>query len=350
MTDFVLAGADPHMMLSHLALCGLAAIVEEEGLGDIRLSWTPGMGSRPVLSAEDATAETIGAAVQRHAARLDDPGSWLKQQLSATETGALMSPRISVIPDLDGWHSMQNRRHDVLDQLTASRATLDLRLVAALGEPSYWRRNQKGDRLQDDGASRLDMQPRNRGMEFVGNRLRPLAAAVSARTPAQISNGLSGRSTRDEIGKDDTQSRTPTGLADPGPTDNALAWCALWGISQFPVAFRRNDFALTSAHIGRGTAGFYALPVWSGRWRTARYRSVVAAGHIIRFAAGGLTSTDLGRKTDPDDIVAVDTAAREWLNVRGVTSVVRFEVRRFGSASAPERRAARGTILKTGRP
>ncbi len=337
MTDFVLAGADPHTMLSHLALCGLAAIAEEEGLADVRLSWTPGMGARPVLSAADATAETVGAAVHRHAARLDDPGSWLNRHLSDTEKRALMSPRISVIADADGWRSLQDRRHDTLDQLTRAQAMLDLRLIAALGEPSYWSRNRKGDRLQDDGASRMEMQPRNQGSEFVGNRLRPLAAAVAARTPAQISDGLRGRTVRDEIGKDDTQSRTPTGLADPGPTDNALAWCALWGISQFPIAPRRDDFARTSAHIGRGTAGHYALPVWSGQWRTARYRSVVASGQITRFAESGLTPGTL------------DTAAREWLATRGVTSVVRFEVRRFGSASAPERRAARGTILKTGR-
>lgn len=348
MTDFVLAGADPHTMLSHLALCGLAAIAEAEGLRDVRLSWTPGMGARPVLSAEDATAETIGAAVRRQAARLDDPGSWLYRPLSDTEKRALMSPRISVIPDLDGWHSLQARRHDVLDQLTAARAMLDLRLIAALGEPSYWRRNPKGDRLQDDGASRLEMQPRNRGSEFVGTRLRPLAAAVAARTPVQISDGLRGRSIRDEITEGKDSELTATGLAGPGPTDNALAWCALWGISQFPIAFRRNDFALTSAHIGRGTAGYFALPVWSGRWRTARYRSIVASGHLTRFAELGLTSNDLGRKIDPDGAIAADTVSQQWLAARGVTSVVRFEVRRFGSPSAPERRAARGTLLRTG--
>lgn len=339
MTDFVLAGADPHTMLSHLALCGLAAIAEEADLQDVRLSWTSGMSARPVLSAEDATAETIGDAVQQHAARLTDTGSWLNRQLSDTAKGALMSPRISVIADTEGWRSLQDRRHDVLDQLTQARAMLDLRLIAALGEPSYWRRNKKGDRLQDDGASRLEMQPRNQGSEFVGNRLRPLAAAVAARTPEQISDGLRGHSIRDEIGDDKPLSRTPTGLADPGPTDNALAWCALWGISQFPIALRRGSFAATTTHIGRGSAGHYGLPVWSGRWRTARYRSVVASGHITRF-----TESELAPST-----TAVDAAAREWLAARGVTGVVRFEVRRFGSASAPERRAARGTILKTGR-
>ncbi|HWS34099.1 MAG TPA: hypothetical protein VN408_15315 [Actinoplanes sp.] len=330
MTDFVLAGADPHTMLSHLALCGLAAIAEEEGLRDVRLSWTPGMRARPVLSADDATADMIGAVVQRHAARLTDAESWLNRDM---EKRALMSPRISLIADLGGWRSLQDRRHDVLDQLTEARALLDLRLIAAIGEPSYWRRNSKGDRLQDDGASRMEMQPRNQGSEFVGNRLRPLAAAVAARTPIQISDGLRGRTSRDEIGKDDTQSRTPTGLADPGPTDNALAWCALWGIAQFPIAYRRDAFARTTAHIGRGTAGHYALPVWSGRWRTARYRSVAVSAHLTRFA----------------ESATGDGTAREWLAARGVTGVVRFEVRRFGSPSAPERRAARGTILKTGR-
>ena len=43
MTDFVLATADPTAMLSHMALYGLAAIVEDGGLDDVRLSWTGGM-------------------------------------------------------------------------------------------------------------------------------------------------------------------------------------------------------------------------------------------------------------------------------------------------------------------
>lgn len=348
MTDFALAGADPRTMLSHLALCGLAAIVEEGGLRDVRMSWTPGMGSRPVLSAPQATAEVIGELVRQHAARLSQPETWPNQHLTDGENRALMSPRISVIPDLDGWRSLQTRRHRVLDQLTAQRALLDLRFVAALGEPSYWRRNSKGDRLQDDGASRMEMQPRNQGSEFVGNRIRPLAAVVAARTPAEISDGLSGRRVRDEIGKDQLLSRTPTGLADPGPTDNAVAWCALWGISQFPIALRTGDFAATSGHLGRGTAGYFAVPVWAGRWRTSRYRSIVAAGQLSRFAQTGLTAKDLAQPSG-NDVTAGVAAAREWLSARGVTGVVRFEVQRHGSDSAPERRAARGTILKTGR-
>jgi CRISPR-associated protein Csb3 len=347
MTDFILAAADSETMLSHMALHGLAAIVEDGGMEDVRLSWTEGMAPRPVLSAPQATPETIGELVRRHAARHDAAESWPSRQISDGEKRALMSPRISVITTSDGWRNLQDRRHDVLDRLINARALLDLRLIAALGEPSYWSKNRKGDRLQDDGASRLEMQPRNQGSEFVGNRLRPLAAAVAARTASAVADGLLGHSVRDEIGKDHRASRTPTGFAAPRPTDNALAWCALWGISQFPIAQRTKDFAIATGHIGRGTAGYFYVPVWNGRWRTARHRTILASRQLSRFATTGLSPKDLGR--DLDDDAAQREAARQWLACRGVTAVVRFAVHRFGSDSAPERRAMLGERLKTGR-
>jgi CRISPR-associated protein Csb3 len=347
MTDFVLATADSETMLSHMALYGLTAIVEDGGMEDVRLSWTVGMMPRPVLSAPQATPETIGEIVRRHAARHDAPESWPSRAISDGEKRALMSPRISVISTSDGWDNLQGRRHDVLDRLTAERALLDLRLIAALGEPSYWRKNRKGDRLQDDGASRLEMQPRNRGSEFVRNRIRPLAAAVAARTAAEVSDGLLGRTVRDEVGKDQPTSLTPTGFAAPGPTDNALAWCALWGISQFPIALRTSGFATATGHIGRGTAGYFYVPVWNGRWRTAQHRTILASGALSRLATTGLLPKDLGRNADDD--APRREAARQWLADRGVTAVGRFPVHRFGSDSAPERRAMLGELLKTNR-
>jgi CRISPR-associated protein Csb3 len=345
MNDFVLASAESETMLSHMALYGLAAIVEDHGLEGVRLSWTGGMEPRPVLSAPQATPEAIGEIVRRHAARHDTLESWPRRQISDGDQRALMSPRITVISTSEGWRSLQDRRHEVLDQLTDARALLDLRLIAALGEPSYWRKNRKGDRLQDDGASRLEMQPRQQGSEFVGNRLRPLAAAVAARTAAAVADGLLGRSVRDEIDKG--KHRTPTGFAAPRPTDNALAWCALWGISQFPIAQHTNGFATATGHIGRGTAGYFFVPVWAGRWRTARHRTILASGALSRFAATGLPPDSIGRASDDD--ASLGEAARQWLASRGVTAVVRFPVHRFGSDSAPERRAMLGKRLKTGR-
>ncbi|QSB16760.1 hypothetical protein JQS43_11035 [Natronosporangium hydrolyticum] len=347
MTDFVLASAAPDVMLSHLALYGLAAIVEDGGLDDVRLSWTGGMSPRPVLSAPQATPERIGEIVRRHAAGGDDPDNWPSRQISDREKRALMSPRISVIAEREGWQELQDRRHEVLDRLTGARALLDLRLIAALGEPSYWRLNKQGQRLQDDGAHRMEMQPRNQGSEFVGNRLRPLAAAVAARTAGEVADGLLGRRVRDEVGKDKPDSRTPTGLAAPGPTDNALAWCALWGISQFPIAARTSGFATATGHIGRGTAGYYYVPVWAGRWRTARHRTILASKQLAEYAATGLTPKELGRSAE-HSVEAPVAAARQWLADRQVISVVRFPVHRFGSASAPERRAMLGELLKVG--
>ena len=104
MTDFVLATADPETMLSHLALYGLAAIAEEGGVEDVRLSWSGGMMPRPVLSAPQATPETLGEIVRQHAGRHDAPESWPSRQVSDGEKRALMSPRISVITTGDGWH------------------------------------------------------------------------------------------------------------------------------------------------------------------------------------------------------------------------------------------------------
>lgn len=346
MTEFVLGTAEPKTMLSHMALYGLAAIVEDGGLDDVRLSWTGSMTPQPVLHAPRATPETVGEIVRAHAARRAVPESWPNRPVHEGEKGALMSPRISSITTGDGWRSLQRRRHDVLDELTDSRSFLDLRLIAALGEPSYWNFNRKGQRLQDNGASRLEMQPRNTGSEFVRTRIRPLAKAVAARTVSAVSDGLLGNTVRDESEKDKFDSRTPAGFASPGPTDNALAWCALWGISQFPIAQRihtagaRDGWADTTGHTGSRGSGHFYTPVWQGLWRTARLRSIVASGQLRRFVGIGLNPKEAEPQKD---------AARQWLASRGVTSVVRFTVERHGSDSAPERRAGLGELLKTGR-
>lgn len=94
-----------------------------------------------------------------------------------------MSPRLATVPDKASWRDLQAARHRELDELTTSAKVTDLRFLAALGEPCYWSRNRKGDPLQDDGASRWEMQPRNQGSEFVGSRLRKLAIAVVGRAP-----------------------------------------------------------------------------------------------------------------------------------------------------------------------
>ncbi len=195
--------------------------------------------------------------------------------------------------------------------------------------------------MQDDGAARFEMQPRNQGSEFVGTRLRQLAGTVASRDPARILAGLRGDSpVEDELSHNMSDSRTATGLASPGPTDNALAWCALWGISQFPLAKRVNsagrtsDPAVTSGHLSYRRKEWFYVPMWRGPWRPARLRSVLASQDLRTAAAAGL---DLAGYSE-----AQISAARAWLSARNVEGIMRFNIRRFGSDNAPERRAMRG--------
>jgi CRISPR-associated protein Csb3 len=336
---------DPYAALSHLACYGLAAILEDAG-HDVRLEWTDRLRTRPKVSGADIDEDRIGCLVKVHAARLIEQDAWLTRNITLKGTPrGLMSPRLTQFPDEQTWRQVQRSRHNVLDQLAEQRRLLDLRLLAALGEPAYWNCDDKNRILQDDGASRWEMQPRNQGSEIVGSRLRKLADAVAERSPAAIVAGLRGTAVRDEIGNDKVDSRTATGLASPGPTDNALAWCALWGISQLPITpristNRRPAPAATSGHIGRSRNEWFCLPVWHQPWRPAKLRTILASAQLRTAACDGLPAT----VRDLPSQLAI-TAARRWLNARDVAGVIRFPIQRFGSDNAPERRAMCGQLV-----
>jgi CRISPR-associated protein Csb3 len=347
MTQLTLAGCEPRTLLSHMALYGLAAILEAGGVRDVRLGWAGTANPQPCVSAADADDISLAELVLDHARTRNTGKSWARRDVTfavksqgapKTATKALMSPRLSQFAGPAAWELVQQSRWEVLDELTAGHHWLDLRFLAALGEPCYWSCNRKGDTLQDDGASRLEMQPRNQGSEFVGTRLRKLADTVAQRDAAKVLAGLTGQSVDDELGDNSPGSRTATGLASPGPTDNALAWCALWGISQFPLAMRINDTAQTSGHFSRGRKEWFYVPMWQGAWRPARLRSVLASQELRTFAGTRLTA--------PDGVSDLEVSkARAWLRARGVEGAVRFEILKFGSDNAPERRAMSGHLI-----
>lgn len=348
MTQITLTGCEPRTLLSHLALYGLGAILEADGVRNVRLAWDPPATPRPVLSADGTDETELAARVGRHAQTHAAADSWVQRDATLTvrsqdkpkpATKALMSPRLSVFWDQETWDLVQHSRHDALDQLAAIGGWLDLRFLAALGEPCYWSYTIKGEPFQDDGASRFEMQPRNTGSEFVGTRLRKLAGTVALRDTAKILAGMQGKSTEDELDSS-PDSRTATGLAGLGPTDNALAWCALWGISQFPIAMRVNGTgrgsgtAVTSGHISHRPGESFYVPVWKGQWRPARLRTVLASLQLRTVAATGL---GLPGYTDPQI-----SATHAWLAAQNVEGIMRFPIHRFGSDKAPERRAMRG--------
>jgi CRISPR-associated protein Csb3 len=334
MSTFVMRGADPHVLLHHMAFYGLADILDGAGVEDVRLVWD---GGRPTISGKDLSPQIVDEAVREH---VTGRRSWADRTFGAEKRG-LMSPRLTVLTTEAAWQELHHGREQVLDELTDQQAWPDLRYLAALGEPCYWSVNPEGKRLQDDGASRLEMQPRNRGSEFVGNRLRKLSEKLLARKPGHIAAGLDGSRTVDELGgKPDSVSAT--GLTTPGPVDNALVWCALFGIGQFPIAMRIKATAITSGHLGRSRREWFYVPVWEGAWRLARLRSILACAQLHRAAAirlAGVGGDDLDKQ-----------AAATWVRARGVVGVLRFPIGRFGSDNAPERRALRAQAVSLADP
>jgi CRISPR-associated protein Csb3 len=329
MNTFVMRGADQSVLLHHVAFYGLADILDTAGVTGLRLTWD---GTRPVISGDQLTPGIVEDAVRAH---VEGRRSWVQASTRPDRRG-VMSPRLTPFSTDAAWQAHQTARETILDDLTERKAWADLRYLAALGEPCYWRFTRRGEPLQDDAASRLEMQPRNRGSEFIGNRLRPLTENLPARPAGQIAAGLDGGILLDELGgKPDSVSAT--GLAMPGPVDNALVWCALWGTGQFPLAMRTDRAALTSGHLGRSRREWFYVPVWSTPWRPARLRSILASQQLRDAASTGINQ--------PGTSALGTRAAATWLRARGAIGILRFPIGRFGSDNAPERRARQGEAI-----
>ncbi|MEV5412130.1 hypothetical protein AB0K60_25245 [Thermopolyspora sp. NPDC052614] len=330
MNDTILGG-DPRRLISHLALYGLAAICADAGHTDLRLSWTAGMTPRPRLTIDP---DLVGPIVHAHAATRH----WTQETIDlAGKPRGLMSPRLTAIADEEGWRDLRNRRHAVLDTLTTARADGDLRLLAALGEPCYWRADPRTGRiLQDEAANRLEMQPRNNGAEFVRTRLSKIAKVIADRTPTQILDGLLGNRVRDEFSKNAPDGCSATGLDTPGPVDNAIVWCALWGISQTSLALQTTRAAVTSASVRIDRTEHLFTPLWHTPWHPARLRTILTSRPLNQAATAFLRGGTL------------DTACRHWLAARGVTAVITFPVTIHGSDKAPERRVGTGKLHPLG--
>src|SRR5580700_1854137 len=101
MTQLTLAGCDPRTLLSHMALYGLAAILEAGSVQDVRLGWA-------------GTANT-----RKSWARRDVTFAVKSQGAPKTATKALMSPRLSQFAGPAAWELVQHSRWEVLDELTA---------------------------------------------------------------------------------------------------------------------------------------------------------------------------------------------------------------------------------------
>lgn len=67
MTSIVLGGNEPRTLISHMALYGLSAIFDSEGVRDVRLGWTTSANPRPAVTVPGLDDVTAAAVVGGHA-------------------------------------------------------------------------------------------------------------------------------------------------------------------------------------------------------------------------------------------------------------------------------------------
>lgn len=350
----------------HMTLLGLAAIAESQGISECAVSWTDEMTPRPAFTFA-GTWEDVCDAVLRHARSVTESGSWMHQLISfktdsnpdssatpdqAGKSGkkksdgfSLFSPRVKAISSDADWQAYEDRRMAVIDELENEQDALSLRLIGSLGRPAYWGRESAKTIKQDDGASRWEMKTRNKGEEFVSNRLVHLGQWLAGREPNQVSSALLGQTELDEKGKTPAHdSRLGTGLQAPGRADAIAAWCALWGISQFEVAQRLRHVSATAGYSvrpqnpirTRAAGGVFYLPIFTQPTGLAKYRVVSNSSHLLQAA-----QQILDTQTDPT-IVAAQSV--HWLRDKNVAAIATFPMHITGNLSAPERWAKTGEI------
>lgn len=340
MNEYTLPG-DIRDAFSHMSLIGLAAILESAGDSNVAIRWSGGMDPKPQIKST-FTWDEIAKVVHEHATASNDETSWLHVKSDiANRPTAVFSPRVKGMSETE-WQAFVGQRNKAIDGFeTVSSSELDRRMIGALGMPAYWSRSRAGERLQDDGATRWEMKTRNKGEEFVGNRLLPLAGAVSLRSTREVAAGLSGKKEVDELGKGSLMSRTPTGLRHPSLVDSVRAWCALWAISQFPLRFQTNAIARTAGYFGTRRAGYFYLPVFGEYSTMPRVRAVLSSGHLSTVADFNVAQV---RSTLPDTGAGEPQMASEWLRNRGIRGMVTFEMAKSDNASAPEKWARTGVL------
>lgn len=332
-TTFTVAGGIGEG-LTHFAAAGLAEILVDAGERPVRWGWIDGTPARAVVESP-VSVQRIGEIVSAHARVHAEPGSWVQAALDGRR--GVLSPRVAAPKSREAWVAQEQVRRGALDRISPG-SQLDHRFVAALGRPAYWNVDTATPN-PDAGASRWEMKTRNRGETFVGERLAPLADIVAARDGQSILDGLSGVALVDEAGKGKADSRTATGLVSPRPVDNAVAWCALWGLSASMVWWRPTGVAPTVAvgKVGATHPTMAVLPVFTTTVTPARYRGVLRSAAWAGLCAGLMEH--------PDGVGSLPVEVLTGVTSMGVDICVVFHIEKAGSDSAPERYLTGGALM-----
>ncbi len=115
MSELRLRG-DLRTALTHMTMLGLAAILEEAGVEDVRVGWTDELDARPVVWTAGVDFEDAAEIVRQHAVRRASERSWLAAvlDLRGREAG-LMSPRITAPRDRAEWERLADARAGQID-------------------------------------------------------------------------------------------------------------------------------------------------------------------------------------------------------------------------------------------
>lgn len=331
MNELIIAGSITSA-LTHFAVLGVAGIVERHNEVEASVCWIDEPEPQACVLTELDQVD-IAQRIKEHASRHTDPTSWVQRRVeSGPRAGVgLFTARVRP-PGADEWADYLRDRELARD--AAAFDSIDARIQLALGEPAWWRVTKTESR-PDDGASRWEMKTRNRGQEFLVDRLAPLAVAVASRSAERVLAGLVGEIRDDETGKNSPESRTATGLAMPGPTDSVLAWCALWGLHVAPTVMRFAGVAQSPGVWRRDVVHprIALLPAFVQPVSTRRFSEVLTSRQFD-FAGPRASATDEDRIAE----------ARSWLREQGVRALIRFPIRKGGSSSAPERQLLAGQV------
>lgn len=336
MSILTLAG-DLESALTHFCGLGLAMIVSEESGQNAYLRWDSANSPRLQVQIPGLDELDMAQAIQSHARRHGEPVSWVQTRIEHENRAnvGLFSPRIKTPSSPSSWIALTGQRDAVIADLESSGSYLDLMFIQGLGQPGYWCVDDKEYR-PDRAASRWEMKARNRGEEFIGNRLSAMASALSDRGPELTLSGLRGESVIDDLGSG-ADSQTATGLQLPGEVDTARAWCAMWAMAAFPVIHNAHGPSITPCAFPPRAlhTKHMVLPIFRSWVSPPKYRDTVLSKQFFDHASN-LSGVEL----EEANLVA----SRTWLAEIGIVATMRFAVQKT-EGNAPQRFVLDGEVI-----
>lgn len=345
-------------LFSHVFAVGLVAILREEmhSPRPLGLRWVDptalvveplGGGSLPIEEAAGATKDFISKLAQ-HLSTINC------RVVVGGKSHSPLSPRITKAFAEGERNEYFAKRLSALDDMRAV-SPLFVRLVNALGFPSYWSELSSIKALQgnlDISASTWEMAPRNSGSEFFVNKYVPFLEMLAGLGADEVACRLVG--TVEDAAKAD---RNTCGLHRPGPTDVLRSWVAFHGLASFPTRPLTRG-SCCSVAVGvlrplpkqRGKT-YFVVPVPCETVSLERYEAACRyAGlyELARSAVGDMRADGAGFAVEktahlPDG--PGSARACMWLRAHGIGQVALFERYQGGSASCPEYFALEGHVL-----